>query len=86
MSDPKRLLSGGMSDMSGLGDFEKELLGSWQAEQPSDAARARAMAIVGLGLGAATATGTATTATAAKGRPSGRRSRRRGRRWGRRRS
>jgi TolA-binding protein len=43
MSDPTRLLSGETSD------FEKELLRSWNAEQPSDAARDRVLAIVGAG-------------------------------------
>jgi TolA-binding protein len=43
MSDPIRLLSGETSD------FEKELLRSWNAEQPTDAARERALAIMGAG-------------------------------------
>jgi hypothetical protein len=43
MSDPIRLLS------SETSDFEKELLRSWNTEQPSDAARDRALAIVGAG-------------------------------------
>ena len=47
MSDPPRLLSDG-------GDaFERDLLRSWDLEQPSDAARARALAAVGIAAGAA---------------------------------
>jgi hypothetical protein len=53
MSDPMRLLSGETSD------FEKELLRSWNAEQPSDAARERVLAIVGAGaVGGAAAAAT----------------------------
>jgi hypothetical protein len=50
MSDPTRLLSGEANQ------FEKELLGSWDSEQPSDAARARVLAMVSLGAGAAAGT------------------------------
>ncbi len=50
MSDPQRLMGDGASD------FEKELLRSWEAEQPSDAARAGVLAAVGIGVGAAAAT------------------------------
>jgi len=59
MSDPKRLL---LSDQAS--DFERSLLKSWEAEAPSDNARAKTLAILGLGTGAAIAA-TATTATAA---------------------
>jgi TolA-binding protein len=47
MSEPTRLLAGEASD------FEKELLGSWDAEQPSDASRAKVLALVGVGAGTA---------------------------------
>jgi hypothetical protein len=60
MSDPQRLLAEGASD------FEKDLLRSWQAEQPSDAARARVLAAAGLGV-ALTAAATATKLGAAAG-------------------
>ena len=59
MSDPARLLSGEAND------FEKELIGSWNAEQPSEAGRASVLAMVGLGVGAATVAGTAAAATKA---------------------
>jgi TolA-binding protein len=49
MSDPRRLLGGDASD------FEKELLRSWDAEQPSPAARGRVLAAIGVGAGVATA-------------------------------
>jgi TolA-binding protein len=49
MSDPRRLLGGEANE------FEKELLRSWEAEQPSDAARAGLLAAVGIGAGAAAA-------------------------------
>jgi hypothetical protein len=49
MSEPTRLVS----REGGATDFEKELLGSWDAEQPSDEARQRILAIAGLGVGVA---------------------------------
>jgi TolA-binding protein len=60
MSDPQRLLAEGASD------FEKDLLRSWEAEQPSDAARAKVLAAAGLGV-ALTAAATATKLGAAAG-------------------
>ncbi len=60
MSDPTRLLlssGGGEAD-----DFEKKLLGSWEAEQPSDDARSRVLAMVGLGVAAGGAAGAGTIA------------------------
>jgi hypothetical protein len=46
MSDPTRLLSGETSE------FEKQLLSSWETEQPSEAARERVLAMVGVGIAA----------------------------------
>jgi hypothetical protein len=60
MSDPQRLLAEGASD------FEKDLLRSWEAEQPSDAARAKVLAAAGLGV-ALTAAATATKLGAVAG-------------------
>jgi hypothetical protein len=59
MSAPERLLSGEATD------FERELLGSWQARQPSPEARAKTLARVGIGIGAMALT--ATTAKTAGG-------------------
>jgi TolA-binding protein len=63
MSDPERLLAGAAND------FEKELLGSWKHEGPSEDAQARVLAMVGVGLGGAvgTAGGTAKMGTVASG-------------------
>ncbi len=47
MKEPTRLLSGGASD------FERELLRSWEAEQPSEEERAKVLAMAGVGAGAA---------------------------------
>jgi hypothetical protein len=52
-------------------EFERELLGSWDAEQPSDRARARVLAMVGITTAAATATGAGSGALAAKGAAAG---------------
>jgi TolA-binding protein len=60
MSDPQRLLA------EGANDFERDLLRSWEVEQPSDAARARVLAAAGLGA-AVTAVATATKLGAAAG-------------------
>jgi TolA-binding protein len=61
MSDPARLLSGEADD------FEKQLLGSWGTEQPSDAARARVLAIAGVGAVAGGAAVAAKVGAAAGG-------------------
>jgi hypothetical protein len=63
MSDETRLLS----REGEATEFEKELLGSWNAEQPSDEARARVLAMAALGAGVAAAAGTAAKAGAAGG-------------------
>jgi hypothetical protein len=47
VKEPTRLLSGGASD------FERELLRSWEAEQPSEEERAKVLAMAGVGAGAA---------------------------------
>jgi hypothetical protein len=60
MSDPQRLLA------EGANDFERDLLRSWEVEQPNDAARARVLAAAGLGV-AVTAAATATKLGAAAG-------------------
>ena len=59
MSDPPRLLSDNGNA------FERELLRSWDLEQPSEAARAGALAAVGLAAGAAGAAKVAAGATLA---------------------
>jgi len=61
MRDPRRLLGGDASD------FERELLRSWDAEQPSAAARAKVLAAMGIGAGAATAAAVKVGAAAAGG-------------------
>lgn len=64
MSDPVRLLSRD----GGATDFERELLGSWEGEQPTDEARTKVLAIAGLAAGAAglsAATGAVGKASAA---------------------
>jgi hypothetical protein len=59
MSTPERLLAGKATA------FERQLLGSWQARQPSAAARAQVLARVGIGVG--TVALAATTAKTAGG-------------------
>jgi hypothetical protein len=63
MSEETRLRSG----EGEASEFERELLGSWDAEQPSDGARARVLAMVGITSATATATAAGSGALAAKG-------------------
>jgi hypothetical protein len=64
MSDPTRLLS---AESGEANEFERELLGSWGTEQPSEAARAKVLGMVGLGAGAIAATAVAGKAGATVG-------------------
>src|SRR6185369_14762202 len=50
----------------GTTEFERELLRSWEGEQPSDRARRNALALVGVGVGLAVSA-TASTAGASVG-------------------
>lgn len=58
MSDPRRILDGPEAS-----PFERELLESWSAEQPSAASRARALAIAGAAAGTLAAAATAASAS-----------------------
>jgi hypothetical protein len=62
MSEPVRLLSRD----GGATDFERELLGAWEGEQPTAEARAKVLAIAGLAAGAA-GVGAATAAVVKAG-------------------
>jgi hypothetical protein len=59
MSEPRRILDGPEASQ-----FERELLQSWAAEQPSAASRARALAIAGAAAGTLAAAATAASASA----------------------
>ncbi|MEA2749057.1 MAG: hypothetical protein QOI41_3200 [Myxococcales bacterium] len=62
MSDPRRILDGPSAT-----PFERDLLESWSAEQPSTAARARALAIAGAAAGTLAAATAATAAASSTG-------------------
>jgi hypothetical protein len=58
MTDPRRLL-----EAPDTTPFERDLLESWSAEQPSEAARTRALGIVGAAVVTSAAVGTAAAAS-----------------------
>jgi hypothetical protein len=58
VSEPRRLVS----DPEGATEFERELLESWSAEQPSAAARARALGIASVAAGSVLGAGAAAAA------------------------